>query len=58
MNSLGIIIGIIILGFAAYQVYLLIRDIIRRNKNKNKAKNTSDNKVGSTDLEEHKKEVK
>lgn len=61
MNSIGIIFGVIVIAFLIWQVCLLVRDVkARKDKKLNKVAETSAAKqqtgVGSTQLEDHKKE--
>ncbi len=63
MNPIGIIFGVIIIAILIWQVCLLVRDVkAKKNKKTKKAAETSVAKqqetgVGSTQLEDHKKEI-
>lgn len=62
MNSIGIIFGVIVIAFLIWQVCLLVRDVkARKDKKLKKVAETSaaeqqQTGVGSTQLEDHKKE--
>lgn len=58
MKVFGIILGVLLIAFAVWQIYLLVRDIIARKKNKKAKANASSTGVGSTSLNEHKTDDK
>lgn len=58
MKTVGIILGALVIAFFGWQIYLLIRDIIARKKNKKDKAHASATGVGSTPLDEHKTDNK